>query len=474
MLPHNRDEFRLALMLGLAQSPVKTPTKDALTSVSLLAARNRYKRPSVPPASSADRPNPTSETALPALLPDTARSALIRLFTGKDANAGDGIAIASVRAIKRAGFRLHPFDYSRLEDLIARFADELGRPEQQWLGKIRPDRQQTDKPYDDTPVTEETLPAASKAQKLAYLRNIRQGDPSRARSLIETLMPNEPANVRADLVGLLAVKLGQDDKSFLERLSADRAQTVREGAERLLARLPGTEAYRKKLERARDQIEIKKTGLLKRRSTLSLRVDPKTNAMNPLFNAMETHAELFHGIRLADLAASLEMTVDELIAGSAQSIDLDHLVLKCALLEDTKVDLDLFSTLFTGDGGGTALFLLKDVIPSTTGSMRNMLLERALSFANWSVLPSPHFFEQVYDLLREPLPVPLAVNLLKSSIWRDALHFYPNGSRPHWVQSAAPLIPRALSEDFIRDAEPHSRRAALYHRFLLALPEQPQ
>jgi hypothetical protein len=193
-----------------------------------------------------------------------------------------------------------------------------------------------------------------------------------------------------------------------------------------------------------------------------------------MFHATVAHAELFHGIKLADLAATLDMTVDELIAGSAQSIGLGHLVLKSAILESAKVDLELFSTLLAGDNAGTALFFLKDIIPSTSGEMRKTLIERALSFANWGVLPAPLFFEQVYDLMREPLPASLAANLLNSSIWRAAFQSDGDASRPYWAQNVAPLIPRALSEYFIRDVEPHSRRAALYHRFLLALPEQAQ
>ncbi len=474
--PRNQDEFRQALMLDLAQNPLPDAGANALATVALFAARNRYKRPTMPLQSSAEEPDTTTAASSLALLPDGARTLLIRLFTGKDANSGDGIARGTVRAIKQAGFRLHPFDYSRLEDFIARFGDELGRPERQWLSKVRPEAQSVDTPYDDEPVTEETLPAASKAQKLAFLWNLRRSDPTRARGLIETLMASEPASVRAELVVRLVEGLGQDDRPFLESLSVDRAQSVREAAERLLARLPGTEAYRKKLERARDQIEIKKTGLLKRRTTLSLRIEPRPNVTHtdPMFHATVFHSELFHGIRLADLASALNMTVEELMAGSAQSVGLGHLVLKIAILEGTKVDFDLFSTLLAGDSGGTALFLLKDVIPSTSGEMRKALLERAFSFATWGVLPAPILFEQIYDLLREPLPVPLAASLLRSSIWRDAFQSDADASKPYWALNVAPLIPRALSDDFIRDAEPHSRRAALYHRLLLALPEQSQ
>ncbi len=39
------------------------------------------------------------------------------------------------------------------------------------------------------------------------------------------------------------------------------------------------------------------------------------------------------------------------------------------------------------------------------------------------------------------------------------------------AEALAPLIPRSLSETFLADVTSISPRSALFHRFLLALPE---
>jgi hypothetical protein len=260
---------------------------------------------------------------------------------------------------------------------------------------------------------------------------------------------------------------------FLESLAADRAQSVRDSAQMLLARLPGTSAYQKKLEQARDKIEIKKTGLLRRRAVLSLLMEPRPGATHtdPLFQTTIDNREMFHGLRLADLASALNMSVEELIAGSVESAGLGPLILKSAIIEGVPVDPKLFSSLSIGDAVHSTVFLLKEVLPEAAGSMRNALLEFALSPGNWSTLPAPVFFEQVYSSLREPLPSQVASDLIRSSIWRDAFGENGEASAPHWAVAVAPLIPRTLSEEFIRGIEPHSRRAVLYHHLLLALPE---
>jgi hypothetical protein len=464
------ESIRRALILGLARNPLPETSGDALTTVALVAARGRYAR-SAPPREKPDPPIADSDQTI--LVPDKARSLLIRLFTGKDASATDGIAFACVTALRQAGLRLHPFDYSRLEDFVARFANDLGVQERQWLNIVRPEGRQEEEPYSDAPVTEETVAKASKTRKLSFLKAVRRSDAARARSLIEGLMPGEPANMRAELAGLLGAGLSNDDRHFLEGLAADRAQSVRDTAEMLLARLPDTAAYYRKLERARDMIEIKTRGLVKKTVTLSLRIETRPNVTHtdPVVHGTVFNAELFHGLLLADLASALQMPVADMLAASANQLGLGHLMLRSAALEGAAVDLDRFASLFSNAPEPSALFVLKDVMPATSGKMRAALLELALSPEPWGVLPSPSFFEQVFDLLREPLPHDMAARLMASSVWRAALESGNEASRPLWVENIAPLVPRSLSPEFIRTAEPYSRRAVLFHSFLLSLPE---
>src|SRR5262249_14403820 len=101
---------------------------------------------------------------------------------------------------------------------------------------VRPDIRREHAPPDEETVSEESLAQAGKTQKRSYLKELRSRDPDKARVLIERLLPGEAATVRAELVALLASSLGDADKGFLISLAADRAQSVRDGADLLLAR----------------------------------------------------------------------------------------------------------------------------------------------------------------------------------------------------------------------------------------------
>jgi hypothetical protein len=456
------------MMLGLAQNPLSR-TDHALSTLALIAAKSRFSR-SKPQARSADRH--ARQPADPArYLSVAARTMLVRLLTGKDTKVADAIARAVLRAIRHSGLRLHPFDYSRLENFIAQFAGELGPEERQWLKAVRPNRIQPGSTYDDEPVSEETLAQAGKAQKLAFLKDLRRNDPAKARSLIEQLLPAETANVRTELVGLIGINLDDADKTFLESLATDKAQSVRERAAMLLARLPGTSAYRKKLDQLKDRIEAKKAGLLRRRTMFSLRSTPKPNAAFDPLHTMNENRELFEGVKVGDIAAVLNVDLDELIVGSAESADLGHLLLRCALLEGREAELNAFSPSFTGDVSHQTVFLLADLLPRLLGDGRKTLLDLAFSPVTWSLLPSTSVFVQLYAALGEPLPHEIATALMQSSPWREAMRHDGDEMHLRRLEEIAPLIPRSLSEQFIAESEPHSRRAALYHRFLLTLPE---
>jgi hypothetical protein len=438
--------------------------------LALIAARNRFSRLRAPARVTAEQQKPQHRDPS-RFLPDAARALLVRLLTGKDVKMSDMIALAVVRAIRNSGLGLHPFDYSRLESFIAQFADELGPEERQWLKAVRPNRKQASSAYDEGPVSEENLAQAGKVQKLAFLRDLRRTDPDKARRLIEQLLPTEAANSRAELVALIGIGLSEADNAFLQNLAADRAQSVRDSAVMLLARLPGTSAYQKKLEQLKDRIEAKKAGLLRRRVVFSLRSSLKPNAAFDPLHAMNENKEMFEGLRLADIAAILDVEVDDLIAGSAESADLGHLLLGCALLEGRQRELEAFSPLFAGDVSHQTAFLFADLLPRLPEVGRKAFLDLAFSPGKWSSLPSSSVFVQLYAAFGEPLPRQIATALMQSSPWREAMRHDGDEMHSRRVEEIAPLIPRSLSEQFVADSEPYSRRAALYHRFLLTLPE---
>jgi hypothetical protein len=463
------NRLKQAMLLGLAQIPLPQGS-DALAALSLVATRSRFSRP-VPPPIDARLARAAEDIDPARLLPATARAALLRLFTGKEGKTNDAIAFATMRAIKTSRLRLHPFDYARLENFIAQFGEEFGPEERSWLQAVRPGSKPASPSYDDEPVDETNLAAAGKAQKLAFLKDLRQRDPAKALDLIQQLLPNESANNRAELIGLVGIGLSEADKGFLESIAADRAQSVREAAALLLARLPGTSAHRQKLAQLKDRIEAKKAGLLRRRMVFSLRSSPKPNAAFIPLHALNETKELFEGLKLADIAALFEVTADELISGSSESPDLGHLLLRSVLLDEQWHGLEAFAPLLAGDIGHHAMFLLGDLLPRLPETGRKALLNLAFQPGQWSALPSCPAFVQLYGALNEPLPGEIAAALLGSRPWREAMQSGGDEARGHWAEAVAPLIPRPLSEKFLTDVETHSRRAALYHRFLLTLPE---
>lgn len=464
--------IRQAMMLGLAHHPLPDTAGEALTALALVAARGRYARP-LPPARENAGTRPSGGIDPATLLPEAARQPLLRLFTGKDGSTSDATAFAVLRAIKLSGLGLHPFDFSRLEDFIARFAEDLGPLERTWLKAVRPDdNKKADASYDDEPVTAENLGAAGKAGKLAFLKGLRAGDPAKARSLIEGLLPRETAALRAELVGLLGVSLGNADAAFLESLAQDRASSVRDAAAALLARLPGNAAYDKKLARLRDRIEIKKAGLLRRRIVLDLRKEPRANGIFRSFEGYQENKELFEGVRLGDLARSLNLAEDEMIAAGLDQVELGNLIFRAAVLENPARDLSRYAALFKGDLSHLTLLMLSDLLPRLHATARAAVLDLTISPGSWSSLPSPVLLQQVPAVLGDALPPHLAAALLRSPPWREAMQSGRDDARLAWLGAVAPLIPRPLSGEFLRDAEPEARRAALYHRFLLALPDQ--
>jgi hypothetical protein len=88
------------------------------------------------------------------------------------------------------------------------------------------------------------------AERLAVLRLVRAGDPVRAREMLETTWSRERATLRAEAIDILSLNLTAADQPFLEAALDDRAQAVRERAESLLVRIPGTASAQAASERA--------------------------------------------------------------------------------------------------------------------------------------------------------------------------------------------------------------------------------
>jgi hypothetical protein len=451
-------DIKQAMLLGLGKAPLPGDA-DPLATLSLVAMRGKFMRTN-PPTGAADASASYDTSAK--YLSDESRLLLIKLLSDRDASAGDGIALGVLRAINARDLKLHPFDYARLEDFIAQHAANLGSEERAWLTFVRPARKQDDI-YLDDPLTEETLPQASRAHKLQFLRVLRKGDAAKARELVGALLPNEPANVRAELVSLLAVTLDDADRPFLESLSQDRAQSVRDAASMLLGCIRGTDAFAKRIERLKDHLQIKTEGLLRKHRVLKY----TGLAAGKADEAAEAQRALLRGLRLKDVAGALSVTEQDLLeaASRSQNIGIVPLLLLSHAVKDGLLELAAKHTaLLDGQDESFMAELLAETLPSAPAGYRDQILRLAIRPKSWTSTPSPNAINQIWELIRAPLPTDLASEFLDSSVWAD-------GALEPTMNAAAPLIPRALSEHAVAKSETVARRATLYHRFLLSLPE---
>lgn len=91
-------------------------------------------------------------------------------------------------------------------------------------------------------------------ERLAWLAGLRATDPARARDLLAAALPQEPAEVRLRLLQTLGEGLEAADEPLLEHALDDRSRPVREFAQRLLPRLPGSAYLTRMRERIRNRL----------------------------------------------------------------------------------------------------------------------------------------------------------------------------------------------------------------------------
>ena len=107
-------------------------------------------------------------------------------------------------------------------------------------------------------------------QRTAALARWRQEDPAAARAALQAAWPAEPPESRAALLACLATGLDAQDEAFLESALDDRRKNVRQLAQRLLARLPGSDYTRRMLARAAPLLQLEKRLLRATRLNVAL------------------------------------------------------------------------------------------------------------------------------------------------------------------------------------------------------------
>jgi hypothetical protein len=252
--PDTQARIRQSFLLGLARQPVVTPPSltgllsqgcdPILALLALAGQRQRFARvPSLAVDAVPDAARRLHEDPRP-ILPPPARRALNRLSGSVEKALASSVLPIVLGRIGTAGFRVHPFDLPELARHIKSDAESHGLAERAYLALIASDADEdTAKGLFFDRISADNWTTFPKAQRRAYVAGVRRDNPAEGRALIESVWKGEPAPIRAALLEALVVGLGADDRSFLESLATDRADSVKLAAQRLLARIPTGEGY---------------------------------------------------------------------------------------------------------------------------------------------------------------------------------------------------------------------------------------
>jgi len=462
--PDIHARIRQSFLLGLSRQPVATPPSlsgllpqgrdPALALLALAGQRQRFAgAPPLTVDAVPDAARRLHEDPRP-ILPSQARRALNRLAGSVEkALAGNLLPIA-LRRIGTAGFRVHPFDLPEFARHIKSDAENQGLAERAYLALIASDADEdAGKGLFFERITADNWTTFPKLQRRSFVAGVRRESPAEGRALIESVWKAEPAPIRAALLEALAVGLGGDDKPFLEKLATDRADSVKQAALQLLARMPTTEGFEQRLADAAQC--FKRTGLSLGRMMAAFgmgRSDGELTFTLPVETSKFQEAQaardrLFSGVSLDALAEAVGAAPDQIIA--ALPTDEPHVL---SLLLDT--------ALADGD----------------TATVQRIVGIRLLASQS---LPG-HVVMPLAVKARLPLNPDAAVRFLAAPAWVNAVRDLASATAPAAQKDdgrlifAATLMPREAMPAFVESLAPlplgPARAAKDFSDLILALP----
>jgi hypothetical protein len=457
-----------SFLLGTARHPV--PTQEALknlvtardpspelTALALLGQRLRFRRSLLPQWSA---PSPIADPR--PIVPAEARALMRRLVDGQRGSATDVAAIALADICDRRQLRPHPFDLPRIGAFARAHRDCLGAYAAAWAARGEKAEAQPGGYFDADSIDATNWTSARPAARARFVAAMRAHEPDRARALVEASFAADPAPVRARLLEALAPGLSAADAEFLESLAKDRAPSVREAAQRLLDRIPGTASAQSRLRDLLSRTKISTSGLLRRRKVLTL--EPPANLPQPASPPSAIAAQRrwaidsFAGLGLDAMAAAFELPLADMIAAASDDALLRALFARQASLERRFDFLSAIVREYAADAW-------VDAIGADVGTVRELYEDAAveqwctaaLAPELWPALPSPTDLERLYGFLRRPLPPAQGRELLRSQAFASRASTQgPPGALGMLCLALAALVPAALRSELRAALSSHS------------------
>lgn len=414
----------------IADGIAATDPDAALRLLALAGQALRFERPIAP--ARFDVPAPVADPRR--IVSPRARRLLRRLVTGKGAPVDDAAARAAAQAMARLRLRPHPFDLPRLGGFVRKFGEVLGPAALAWGQRGEAGAATGGAGYFEADeLGPDSWTLATPARKAGYIAVQRATDPAGARALVEAQLPVERADVRVRLIEALAIGLGPDDRRLLESLEGDRAPRVKEAAERLLARLPGTVAAAARVGEIVSRIATGKAGLLRRRTTLALQLPANIRD----HQAPPWVAGLFSTVGLGQIAAALGLDPSDMIDAAKED---RNLLLGLAFAATVERRFDMLRAIcvqHVPDAWSYFLARGLDAFGLVGTDDRMAWAAAALPPAAWPSLAGSWQAETLHEQLDGPLPVEAARGLIDSGLWSQ-------GGMGDWVAPIAALVPIAL------------------------------
>ncbi|MGO9483030.1 MAG: DUF5691 domain-containing protein [Rhodomicrobium sp.] len=487
----NGASVRQSFMLGLNRNPLALPeeiaqairartpgAQPALTALALAGTRSRFARPA--PAQAAEA-IPEAARRLHAdsrsILPAQARRLLNRLLVKADSELARLFVAAALKRLNACGLRLHPFDLPRLAVPLRTSGVPLGIAERASLELLRTGADEDEDAAGNLAyavISAENWQSFGKTARARFLHDMRHTDPDGARALLEACFPREPAAVRSELLQTLRTGISGGDRAFLETCGGDRAESVRSAAALLLAKLPGTDAYQERLDRAKAYFTIKPARLP---GSANVTFTPPGSAGR---TARDPDIyKLLEDLPAAEVAARLNLAADAFL----KALPASENAVRDAFIRTAFASGDMTTIgALLPQLGDERLDFLMGYLPGygALPEARAALFDRFAARCESGTYARDYALRGVVESVDRPLPDAIAARLLASSGWRafvSSLAEDENGrskADPIELIYTAMLMPRGYMEQFLSAIEPLppavNRKARDFAHFVLALP----